>query len=129
MGIFDSLKNWTTSGRSADSEHWNTPGTKEDIDAIFESGTHVIYKHSYSCGICAYTQGNIEKKIDDIAQSARLHFVDVKASRPISDYIAEMGGVAHQSPQVLVIRNGDVIHDASHGSVKAETIQAALGQV
>ena len=51
--------------------------------------------------------------------------VEVVRFRPISQYIAQKTSVRHESPQVLVIANGEVIFHASHSEVNKVNIQQA----
>ena len=115
---------WVSDGSEEPHPRWNLPGSVDEINHIWQanSGTHIIYKHSFSCGISYMTKSNLERKIEDLADKAQLHFIDVIEARPVSDLIAEKSGVAHHSPQVIVIRNGEVIWDASHGSIKPELL-------
>ena len=51
--------------------------------------------------------------------------VEVVRFRPISQYIAQKTSVRHESPQILVIVNGEVIYHASHSEVNKVNIQQA----
>ncbi len=108
--------------------HWNYPGSIEEISDIWQpdSGIHIIYKHSFTCGISSMAKSELESNIEDLGAKAKLHFIDVHDRRPVSDYIADKSGVAHHSPQVIVLRNGEVVWDASHGSIKAELLLKAI---
>ena len=52
--------------------------------------------------------------------------ITVQRARRLSDEIEQRWQVAHESPQVLVIRGGQVVWDASHSRVKAEEVAAAV---
>ena len=80
----------------------------------------VVFKHSNSCGISARAYGQMSK----LAQPVGL--VIVQKARALSDEIAERTGVAHETPQVFIFRNGEVLWSASHGQIKAEAVEAAL---
>lgn len=82
----------------------------------------VIFKHSNVCGISsgAYAQmSQVEWTVG---------IVTVQEAREVSDEIERRLGVAHESPQVLIIRNGSVVWAASHGQVRAEVVTAALAE-
>jgi bacillithiol system protein YtxJ len=51
--------------------------------------------------------------------------VEVVRFRPVSQYLAQKTGVRHESPQVLVIANGEVIFHTSHSEVNKVSIQQA----
>ena len=83
----------------------------------------IIFKHSNSCGISsrAYTQM--------IRLGRPLGIVIVQNARAVSDDIEKRTGVAHETPQLLIFRNGAVVWTASHGQIKAETVEAALVEI
>ena len=68
----------------------------------------------------------IEEEYDAISAKADMHFVDVKKSRPVSNTLAEKTGVRHESPQVLIIKNEEVVWQESHYAIKAEAILDVL---
>lgn len=82
----------------------------------------VIYKHSTRCGISTMVKARLEKARlpDDIDY----YFLDIIHYRTISNKIAETFKVYHESPQVLVIRNGECVYDESHSGITAQEILA-----
>ena len=83
----------------------------------------IIFKHSNSCGISsrAYTQ---------MSQLGRpLGIVVVQNARAVSDEIERRTGVAHETPQLLIFRSGEVVWTASHGQIRAEAVAAALAEI
>ena len=80
----------------------------------------IIFKHSNSCGISARAH----------AQMSRLErpvgLVIVQKARALSDEIASRTCVEHETPQVFIIRDREVLWTASHGQIKAEAVEAAL---
>ena len=55
-----------------------------------------------------------------------LYFLDLLAHRDISDEISSEFEVFHQSPQLIVIKNGEAIYNASHNEIKAGAIKGVL---
>ncbi len=53
-------------------------------------------------------------------------FLDLLAHRDLSAAIAAELGVQHQSPQVILVRNGQAVYSASHSAISPEAIAAAL---
>ena len=80
----------------------------------------VVFKHSESCGISARAHGQMSKLERPVG------LVIVQKARALSDEIAERTGVEHETPQVFILRNGEVLWTASHGQIKAEAVEAAL---
>lgn len=80
----------------------------------------VIFKHSTTCPISSAAYRQLEDYDGEIA------LVEVQRARELSQEIAERTGVAHESPQVIVLRNGQVVWDASHWKVSAEALSSAV---
>ncbi|HHP7241375.1 MAG TPA: bacillithiol system redox-active protein YtxJ [Cyclobacteriaceae bacterium] len=87
----------------------------------------IIYKHSTRCSISATTLFRLERgwNFDEIGD-CKLYFLDLIRYRKISNEIADMFNVEHQSPQVLVIVNGSCIYHASHLSINYASINEAI---
>jgi bacillithiol system protein YtxJ len=126
MSFFDGFSELFNGGADLD-EQWNIPAIDDDFWNE-NSGTHLIYKHSYACGICVFTKQQVEALMQQTPQIDGWHFVDVRKNRDVSNYIAEKTGVRHESPQAILIQNGKVVWHASHTAIKAETIKNVLDE-
>lgn len=97
-----------------------------DIDQLNEikkdSGYSVIFKHSTRCSVSLMAKRGFESDWNAIPENTPLYFLDLIAHRDISAQIAELFQVHHESPQVLLIRDGECILDASHSDISAEEI-------
>jgi bacillithiol system protein YtxJ len=103
--------------------------TSADLDeAIRRSHDQpvVIFKHSATCGTSAMAHEEIEAFIEG-APWADVFVVSVHAGRAVSDEIAARFRVRHESPQALVIKNGELAWHASHFRVTSEAVAAAIG--
>ncbi len=118
-------------GRTPDlPEGWNVPDTPEQLAAIFNvpDRPQVIYKHSYNCATCIFSKMKVEDVMKSVIEDADFFFVDVIKNRPVSNQVAELTGIKHESPQVVVIRNGVVAWSASHGSITQKGLLSALSE-
>ena len=86
----------------------------------------VIYKHSTRCGISSMIRSRLERS--DASREIGFHFLDLIAYRSLSNKIAADFFVEHESPQVLVIRNGECVYDESHNGISMEDIIAVSNQ-
>jgi len=59
-------------------------------------------------------------------EKVKLYFLDLIAFREISNEIAIRFQVMHQSPQLLVIKNGNTVHHSSHYSIDASVLEQLL---
>ncbi len=53
-------------------------------------------------------------------------YLDLLAFRDVSNHLAERFSVYHESPQVLLIRDGECVYDASHLDISVEELQEVL---
>lgn len=89
----------------------------EQIKKLSNSNPVVIFKHSTRCSISAMALNRLEKNWDEKAQKAIPYYLDLIANRDISNKIAEEFKVYHESPQLLIIKNGECVFDASHSEI------------
>jgi bacillithiol system protein YtxJ len=75
-----------------------------------------IFKHSKRCSISSMVRERLERKWSPEAPFPVL-YLDLLKHRDISDYIASRFGVEHESPQLLVIREGKVVYHESHYAI------------
>jgi bacillithiol system protein YtxJ len=63
-----------------------------------------------------------EQEWDSIPEGTPVYFLDLISFRDISNKIAEQFHVHHESPQILLIKNGECIYETSHGEISAEDL-------
>lgn len=111
--------------------NWNKIESDKSIQEInieSQQTAVLIFKHSTRCSISAMALGRLERKWKDAeAENLKPYYLDLLKDRSLSNHIAEMYGVQHQSPQVLIIRNGKCIYSATHSDISYEDILSHLG--
>jgi bacillithiol system protein YtxJ len=80
----------------------------------------VIFKHSTRCSISSVAERRLQKA--SLPEDIDFYHLDLISYRQISNKIAEIFGVHHESPQVLVIKDGQCIYDESHLSISMDEI-------
>lgn len=88
-----------------------------EIEANSKSIPQVIFKHSTTCGISRMVLNMFTSGYDLEPGQMNFYFLDLHAHRDISNAIAEKFQVVHQSPQLLIIKNGVVVIHDSHGAI------------
>ena len=83
----------------------------------------VIFKHSTRCIVSRMVLREFESSSDKDGKSVALYFLDLLSYREISNQVGEIFQVFHQSPQLIVIKNGEAIYHASHNEIKADAIK------
>jgi bacillithiol system protein YtxJ len=86
----------------------------------------VIFKHSTTCGTSAYAHEEILDWLADGPLAVDVYLVDVHSHRATSKAVASRFALRHESPQVLLIRDGVLAWHASHHRVTSDEIAAAL---
>ena len=80
----------------------------------------VIFKHSTRCSISSMAKTRLERETP--AENVSFYYLDLLRYRPVSNKVAEDFHVYHESPQVLLIRNGECIYEESHNGINMQDI-------
>tara|TARA_Y100000815_G_C13279455_1_gene476322 strand:+ start:432 stop:809 length:378 start_codon:yes stop_codon:yes gene_type:complete len=98
---------------------WIALNSIDQLDAIAEKSqgkTQLIFKHSTRCGISRMVMNQFVTSYD-LDLNADLYYLDLLSYREVSNEVGYKFQVMHESPQLLVIRNGVVVEHASHGGI------------
>lgn len=130
MNFFNRVINMFTVRENL-SEHWVVPSTEEDLKPIFDkgSGTHLIYKHSNACMTCVFVKRSLDAVVPNFREHVTCHYIDVRHSRPLSNFVRELSGIKHESPQVILVHNGQVSWHASHGAIDEQILTDQLNAI
>lgn len=101
--------------------------TPSDDAASLLSGPspRLIFKHSSTCGISRAASIEVSM-FAEARPDVRVVLVDVRGERALSQRIAADLGVAHESPQALLVADGRALWHASHGSITQQRLSAAF---
>ena len=82
-----------------------------------------IFKHSTTCGISRMAWNLFQKNYNISDDQMSFYYLDLLAYRGISNEVASRFGVQHQSPQLIVIKDGKVVYNASHENIDASQLE------
>lgn len=85
----------------------------------------IIFKHSTTCSISRMALKNFEREYE-LQNKVEAYFLDLLNFRAISNEIAAKFNVVHQSPQLLLIKNGKSVYDVSHDGIDAEKLKKLI---
>lgn len=108
---------------------WRQLEDISQLDAVEELSNEklvVIFKHSTRCGISHMVWDQFQNQVDFTNTHIEMLYLDLLAHRDISNEITRRFQVLHQSPQILVIKKGEVIHHASHSAIHVSDIKKLL---
>lgn len=97
-------------------------GQLEEIKKESFSKPQVIFKHSTRCGISTMVMNKFVKYYEINHELVNLHYLDLLSYRDVSDEVGYTFGVMHQSPQLLIVKNGEVVKHNSHYDINANEI-------
>lgn len=88
----------------------------------------LIFKHSATCGTSAMAAEEVEDLVAGEPVGADVYVVRIQATRALSNEIERRFRIRHESPQVLLVRDGVVAWSATHWGVTADAIQTAIAR-
>jgi len=92
----------------------------EELIKASEERPVMIFKHSTRCSISDMVKNRLER--ETAPEGISFYFLDLIQHRDLSNRISERFSVHHESPQVLLIRNGECIYDESHNAISMAEI-------
>lgn len=96
-----------------------------DLEGLLHTDLLVLFKHSTSCPVswAAHSQINrFRLKHPEVP----VQILNVIKERPTSLKVAQITGIRHESPQVILVRNGEIVTSVSHGMITEEFISELI---
>lgn len=128
MGFFNSIFGSTDNEPLAPKINWmqlTDLGQLNEISELSFQKPVVIFKHSTRCSISRMALKQFENEFD-LEDKVTPYYLDLLEFRPISNEIAERFGVMHQSPQIILIKNGNAVYTASHSDIQVADLAEKL---
>lgn len=128
MSLFKNLFGSDDEQKNTSNVTWNQLtdlGELNEIITISEEKPVVIFKHSTRCSISRMALKQFENQYD-AQENVVPYFLDLLKHRDISNEIAIQFNVQHQSPQILVIKDGKSVYNASHSDIDADDLKRFL---
>jgi bacillithiol system protein YtxJ len=95
----------------------------DEMDEISATKSIVIFKHSTRCSISRMALKQFDAEFNYPEEKIEWYLLDLLNHRDLSNEIASRYNVVHQSPQIVVIRNGKAVFNESHDSIAAEDLK------
>jgi bacillithiol system protein YtxJ len=129
MSVFNYIFGKSANQVSTESKvHWiplTIVGQLDEVVALSNEKPVVIFKHSTRCSISRMALKQFESEYD-LDDTVLVFILDLLEHRDISNEIASRFGVQHQSPQLLLIKNGKSVYDVSHSDIDAAELKGKL---
>ena len=94
-----------------------------ELDELLSESTQrpiILFKHSNTCGVSARAYQEMVKVGESVG------IVTVQTARTLSDEIENRFELAHETPQVLIVRDGKLAWSASHFRITADAVNDAV---
>jgi len=111
---------------SSNSVQWIDLTTVEQLTESLSKSKdkpQLLFKHSTRCSISSMAKTRFEREWDLTPEQCDVHYLDLITYRPVSNQIAEDLNVMHQSPQAILVINGQVAYHSSHNMIEADEIK------
>ncbi len=120
---------WFSKSEAKVFDKWRVLNSIEQVDALIKQSQEypvVILKHSTSCGVSRMVMNGLTRDWDLTEDELHFYYLDLLQHRDISNLLAQRSGVRHESPQVLMFKNGVAIYNASHSGVTVRGLREGL---
>ncbi|TGV01429.1 bacillithiol system redox-active protein YtxJ [Flavivirga rizhaonensis] len=120
MGLLNKIFGGTNDTKEERDIPWIPLNEIPQLDFIEKKSatkTQVIFKHSTRCGISSMVMRQFVSSYNLTEKDLDLYYLDLINYRDVSNEVGYKFQVMHESPQLLVIKNGVVIAHASHGAI------------
>lgn len=129
MSFFKNMFNSSEEKESNENKiNWNELTDLGQLDEIIAASNEkpvAIFKHSTRCSVSRMALKQFENQFNS-SDKVTPYFLDLITYRDISNEIATRFGVYHQSPQLILIKEGKAIYNVSHSDIDAEELGTKL---
>lgn len=96
-----------------------------EYESLRSQELSIIFKHSPTCPISLFAHREVTRFCER-QPNMPVYLISVRRQREVARHVEHATGVRHESPQVVVLRRGDVLASASHSDITAEWITSAV---
>jgi len=125
MSIFKNILASSEDKKSNSAFAWNEITSMNQLDNLTEDSSEkpvIVFKHSTRCSISRMALRQFEQTFD-LQHKFTPYYLDLLENREISNEISSRFKVVHQSPQLIVIKEGKAIYNASHENIEAKQLE------
>lgn len=99
---------------------WIEPNDNNDIN--YNDDFIVIFKHSYRCIISRIVLKKFEFDYKDFS-NIKFYLIDVVKNKKLSNELSSYFNINHESPQLMVVNKGKLVHNSSHSNISFKNIK------
>lgn len=98
----------------------------DEIDRLSGQKPVLIFKHSSRCAISSMALRRLKQPGELETTELRCFYLDIIGYRALSNAVAQHYDVTHESPQILLIKEGQCVFDTSHNGISQKIVQEQL---
>jgi bacillithiol system protein YtxJ len=106
--------------------HWDQLKDEKELEKIKDLSSSqpvLIFKHSTRCSISSTALNRLERHWEEEEmRNVKTYYLDLLSYRSVSNKIEEIFGVTHESPQILLIRDGKCVYHVSQLSIQYDVL-------
>jgi bacillithiol system protein YtxJ len=103
---------------------WETlTSTQQFLELLASTRQFAIFKHSTRCAVSSMAKSRVEREWNF---DMPIYYLDLIRHRDVSDLIADTTHIEHESPQLIVFKDGQAVYHASHNGILVENVKAEL---
>jgi bacillithiol system protein YtxJ len=117
MGLFSTAQ--------PDLKRWRLIESMSDLANAMDLSEEVpvlLFKHSTRCSISSMALSTFNREWQLSEEHCLIYFIDLLKYREVSNEVARITGVTHQSPQAILLKGRNVVYSASHEAIDAESV-------
>ncbi|GAA4040774.1 bacillithiol system redox-active protein YtxJ [Flavobacterium chungnamense] len=125
MSLFKNIFGSSEEGNQSSKIVWRQLTDLGQLNEIIDLSNEkavLIFKHSTRCSISRFALKQFENEFD-LEEKITPYFLDLLNHRDVSNEVANLFDVFHQSPQILLIKNGKAIFSTSHDDIDAKFLE------
>lgn len=123
MGLFTKDKGGEINWKKLSQENQLT-----EFIELSKSKPIAMFKHSTRCSLSSMVKSRLERAWDINGNDIEIYYLDLIQYRDVSNKIASIFNIEHQSPQLIVLDQGKVLYHASHGEIDAGVLKESIGK-
>lgn len=108
--------------------NWIELTSEEQLNQLIQQSSstpQLIFKHSTRCSISIMAKSRLDR--ESSVSGVDFYYLDLLQHRSVSNKIADVFNVIHQSPQVLLIKKGECVYEETHNAINIEEIREQVG--
>ena len=112
---------------------WHQLQSPQELEALISQSFDkpvMIFKHSTRCSISSMALDRLQRSWSESEMEALApYYLDLISYRDVSNEVARLLQVEHQSPQLLLLKNGEVVYHTSHMGISYQQLKQELASV